>query len=283
MSGRQSDGIIHRGAEMEIIGERINTSIKYIEKAYSDRDSKVIQEEALKQVEAGANMLDVNAGLKLEENIKRLEWAVDIIQEVTDVPLWIDSTHPKAIEAGLRRCRDIKNTVANSISLQKGRIEGILPLVKELGCKVVGITIDEKGVMPDYSEGRLEIANRLADIIDSYDIPLDSVYIDFMCLPISAKGWYKQGWISLESCRLIKKEIPQVKSLVNVSAATWKLPKRNFATRTLQAMLMAAGLDAVILNPLDKELMATIIASDTLLGNDKDCKKYMKAFEEGII
>jgi 5-methyltetrahydrofolate--homocysteine methyltransferase len=262
MFGRQSDGIIHQGAEMEIIGERINTSIKYIEKAYSDRDSKVIQEEALKQVEAGANMLDVNAGLKLEENIKRIEWAVDIIQEVTDVPLWIDSTHPKAIEAGLRRCRDIKNTAANSISLQKGRIEGILPLVKELGCKVVGITIDEKGVMPDYSEGRLEIAKRLADIIDSYDIPLDYVYIDFI---------------------LIKKEIPQVKSLVNVSAATWKLPKRNFATRTLQAMLMAAGLDAVILNPLDKELMATIIVSDTLLGNDKDCKKYMKAFEEGII
>lgn len=266
---------------MEIIGERINTSIKYIEKAYQEWDSKVIQEEAKKQVEAGAHMIDVNAGLNLKENIKRLEWAIDIIQEVTNVPLWVDSTHPKAIEAGLKRCRDQRNAVANSITLQKKRIEGILPVVKEMGCKVVGITIDEKGVMPDSPEGRLQIALKLADIIDSYGVPLERVYIDFMCLPVSVQNWHTQGWISLESCRLIKENLPEVKTLVNVSAATWKLPRRNFATRTMQAMLMAVGLDAVILNPLDKELMATIIAANTLLGKDKDCEEYRKAFEEG--
>ncbi len=268
---------------MEIIGERINTSIKYIEKAYQDWDKEVIQKEAIKQVKAGAHMLDVNAGLKPANNKERLKWAIGIIQEVTDVPLWVDSIHPEAIEAGLKRCSNIKNTVANSVTLQKGRIEGILPLVKELGCKIVGITIDEKGVMPDYPEGRLEIAKKLADIIDSYNIPLNTVYIDFMCLPVSVEGWHKQGWISIESCRLIKNEIPEVKTLVNVSAATWKLPKRNFATRTLQAMLMVVGLDAVILNPLDKELMATIVAADVFLGNDINCTEYMKAFEEGRI
>jgi len=266
---------------MEIIGERINTSIKYIEKAYQEWDKKVIQEEAIKQVEAGAHMIDVNAGLKPKDNVKRLEWAVDIIQEVTDVPLWVDSTHPEAIEAGLKRCRDQKNAVANSITLQKRRIEGILPVVKELGCKVVGITIDENGVMPDSPEGRLKIALKLADIIDSYGIPLERVYIDFMCLPVSVPNWHTQGWISLESCRLIKEKLPEVKTLVNVSAATWKLPKRNFATRTMQAMLMAVGLDAVILNPLDKELMATIVAANTLLGKDKDCEEYKRAFNEG--
>ena len=266
---------------MEIIGERINTSIKYIEKAYEEHDKKVIQEEALKQVAAGAHMIDVNAGLKPKNNRERLEWAIDVIQEVTDVPLWVDSTHPDAIEAGLRRCRDIKNAAANSVTLQKKRIEGILPVVKELGCNVVGITIDENGTMPDDPVGRLDIAKKLADIIDGYGIPLEKVYVDFMCLPISVDGWYKQGWISVEACRLIKNEVPQVNTLVNVSAATWKLPQRNFATRTLQAMLMAVGLDAVILNPLDKELMATIIAAETFLGRDVDCKEYMKAFGEG--
>ncbi len=265
---------------MEIIGERINTSIKYIEKAYVEKDAKVIQEEAKKQVEAGAHIIDVNAGLKPENNLQRLEWAVDIVQEVTDVPLAVDSIHPKAIEAGLRRCRDVKNCITNSITLQRPRINGILPLVKEMGCKVVGVTIDDKG-MPDHAEGRLEIAKRLAEAVDSYGIDLSRVYIDFMCLPVSAPGWYRQALISLESLRLIKKELPQVKAMVNVSASSWNLPKRSLATRTFQAMLMTSDLDAVLLNPLDRELMATIVAAETMLGKDKDCAAYLTAHKEG--
>lgn len=265
---------------MEIIGERINTSIKYIEKAYLEKDVAVIQEEAKKQVDAGAHIIDVNAGLNPENNLQRLEWAVDIIQEVTDVPLAIDSIHPTAIEAGLRKCRDVKNCFANSITLQKRRINGILPFVKEMGCKVVGVTIDDKGGMPDHAEGRLEIAKRLAEAVDRYGIDLSRLYIDFMCLPVSAPGWYKQSLVSLESLRLIKKELPQVKTMVNVSASTWNLPKRSLATRVFQAMLMASGLDAVILNPLDRELMATIIAAETMLGKDVECTLYRKAYEE---
>jgi 5-methyltetrahydrofolate corrinoid/iron sulfur protein methyltransferase len=266
---------------MEVIGERINTSIKYIERAYQEKDAKVIQEEAKKQVEAGVDIIDVNAGLKLENNVERLEWAVDVVQAVTDIPLAIDSIHPKAIEAGLRRCRDIERCIANSITLQRNRIDGILPFVKEMGCKVVGVTIDEKGGMPDYPEGRLEIAKKLADAVDDYGIDLSLLYIDFMCLPVSVPNWYRQSLISLESLRLIKKEIPQVKAMVNVSASTWNLPKRSLATRTFQAMLMASELDAVLLNPLDRELMATIVASQTMLGRDKDCVAYLAAHHAG--
>jgi len=266
---------------VEIIGERINTSIKYIEKAYVEKDAKVIQEEAKKQVAAGAHIIDLNAGLKIEDNVQRLEWAVDIVQEVTDVPLAVDSIHAKAIEAGLRRCRDVKNCVANSITFQKTRINGILPFVKEMGCKVVGVTIDDKGGMPDHAAGRLEIAKRLAEAVDSYGIDLSRVYIDFMCLPVSVPNWYKQSLISLESLRLIKKELPQLKAMVNVSASTWNLPKRSLATRTFQAMLMASDLDAVLLNPLDRELMATIVAAETMLGKDRDCVAYLNANKEG--
>ena len=266
---------------MEIIAERINTSIKYIEKAYEEKNTKVIQQEATKQVEAGADIIDINAGLKPENNVQRLEWAVDAVQEVSDVPLAVDSIHPKAIEAGLRRCRDVKKCVANSITLQKTRINGILPFVKEMGCKVVGVTIDEKGVMPDHAEGRLEIAKKIAEAVDNYGIDLSLLYIDFMCLPVSVPNWYRQSLISLESLRLIKKELPRVKAMVNVSASTWNLPKRSLATRTFQAMLMASGLDAVILNPLDRELMATIITAETMLGKDVECALYRKAHEEG--
>lgn len=266
---------------MEIIAERINTSIKYIEKAYEEKNAKVIQEEATKQVEAGADIIDVNAGLKLENNVQRLEWAVDVVQEVTDVPLAVDSTHPKAIEAGLRRCKDVKRCVANSITLHKTRINGILPFVKEMGCKVIGVTIDEKGVMPDHAEGRLEIAKQLVEAVDNFGIDLSLLYIDFMCLPVSAPNWHRQSLISLESLRLIKKELPQVKTMVNVSASTWNLPKRSLATRTFQAMLMASDLDAVLLNPLDRELMATIVAAQTMLGRDRDCAAYMAAHKEG--
>jgi cobalamin-dependent methionine synthase I len=266
---------------VEIIGERINTSIKYIEKAYEEKNAGVIQEEARKQVEAGADIIDVNAGLKPENNVQRLEWAVDIVQEVTDVPLAVDSIHPKAIEAGLKRCLKVKDCFANSITLQKTRINGILPFVKEMGCKVIGVTIDEKGGMPDYPEGRLEIARKLAEAVDAYGIDLSLLYIDFMCLPVSVPNWYRQSLISLESLRLIKKDLPQVKAMVNVSASTWNLPKRSLATRTFQAMLMASDLDAVLLNPLDKELMATIIVAETMLGKDRECAAYMAAHKAG--
>ena len=266
---------------MEVIGERINTSIKYIEKAYEEKSVKVIQDEATKQVEAGADIIDVNAGLKLENNVQRLQWVVEVVQEVTDVPLSVDSIHPKAIEAGLRRCRDVKKCIANSITLQKTRINGILPFVKEMGCKVVGVTIDENGGMPDHAEERLGIAKRLAEAVDRYGIDLSLLYVDFMCLPVSVPNWYKQSLISLESLRLIKKELPQVKAMVNVSASTWNLPKRSLATRTFQAMLMASDLDAVLLNPLDRELMATIVAAQTMLGRDKECTAYLAAHKEG--
>jgi 5-methyltetrahydrofolate--homocysteine methyltransferase len=269
------------GGTMEVIAERINTSIKYIEKAYEEKNAKVIQEEATKQVEAGADIIDINAGLKLENNVQRLEWAVDVVQEVTDVPLAVDSIHPKAIEAGLRRCKEVKRCVANSITLQKPRINGILPFVKEMGCKLVGVTIDEKGGMPDTAEGRLEIAKKIAEAVDNYGIDLSLLYIDFMCLPVSVQNWYRQSLISLESLRLIKKELPQVKAMVNVSASTWNLPKRSLATRTFQAMLMASDLDAVLLNPLDRELMATIVVAQTMLGRDKDCEAYLQAHKEG--
>ncbi len=266
---------------MEIIAERINTSIKYIEKAYVEKNAKVIQEEALKQVEAGADIIDINAGLKLDNNVQRLEWAVDVVQEVTDFPLSVDSIHPKAIEAGLRRCKDVKKCIANSITLQEARIRGILPFVKEMGCKVVGVTINEKNEMPDHAEGRLEIAKRLAEAVDSYGIDLSLLYVDFMCLPVSVPNWHTQSLISLNSLKLIKRELPQVKAMVNVSASSWKLPKRSLATRTFQAMLMASDLDAVLLDPLDKELMATIVVAETMLGKDKDCEAYLAAYKEG--
>jgi 5-methyltetrahydrofolate--homocysteine methyltransferase len=98
---------------------------------------------------------------------------------------------------------------------------------------------------------------------------------------VSVQNWYRQSLISLESLRLIKKELPQVKAMVNVSASTWNLPKRSLATRTFQAMLMASDLDAVLLNPLDRELMATIVVAQTMLGRDKDCEAYLQAHKEG--
>ncbi|MCK4401921.1 dihydropteroate synthase, partial [bacterium] len=146
---------------MEIIGERINTSRKHIHKAVSERDKAYIQEQVRMQDKAGADYIDVNAGTSVSAEIGDLEWLMDIVQEVTDKPLCIDSANPKAIEAALKRNKN-GVPIVNSITGEKNRIDNILPLVKEYNTKVVALTMDDSG-MPENLEKRVDIAKKLAD------------------------------------------------------------------------------------------------------------------------
>lgn len=261
---------------MIIIGERINTSIGYMLQAYEQQQSDVIAREARLQWEAGARYIDVNAGLKLKNNEAWLSWAVDVIQEsLPEARLSIDTTRPVVMNAVFKRLRETKDVFLNSITCQDHRIDGMLPIVKEYGCKLIALTIDETG-MPDTAEGRYDIAARLAAVADVWGIPLADIFIDFLALPISYG--YQQARISLDTLALIKARIPEIKTVVNVSAATWRLPNRNYCTGVLQAMLMARGIDAVILNPLDREVMDAVVSAVALLGDDPDCSAYLERF-----
>jgi len=262
---------------MLIIGERINTVRKTIALALEKKDVKTIQREAINQVKAGVDVLDVNVGTPTEE-AKNMSWAVEVIQEVVDIPLCLDSPSPETIRAGFQASRDKKRTWANSITLEKERIKGILPLVKKHNCPLIALCIDQKGVPPTADE-RVEIARRLIEVVSKSAIPLDNLYIDCLVEPISVGAGKAQQ--TLATVKMMKKTFPQIKTIVCLSAISFGLPQRRLINRTFLPLLIAVGVNVIFLDPLDKALMATLKATNALLDRDESCLQYIKAYREG--
>ena len=261
---------------MLVIGERINTSRKSILKAVEGRDGRFIQEEAVRQVKAGADIIDVNAGTMREKEVASMEWLVNTVQEVVDVPLSLDSPNPAAVEVGLKAHRG--KAMVNSISGEKERAEAILPLAKKHGACLVALTMDDKG-MPETGEERIEIARDLLGLIKSYGIPPEEVYFDPLIRPIGTDT--KQGLAvlkAIEGIMLIEGGVHTICGLSNIS---FGLPKRKLLNETFLSLSVSAGLDAAILDPLDKRLMSTLKAAEALLNRDEFCMQYITASREG--
>lgn len=261
---------------MLIVGERINTSRKSILEAVEKRDSGFIEEEAVRQVEAGANLIDINAGNLMERESSSLEWLVNTVQAVVDTPLCLDSPNPQAIEAALKLHRG--KALVNSITAEKERVKAILPLVKKYKASVVALTMDEKG-MPETGEERVEIANHLLETCKSYGLAPEDVYFDPLVRPIGTEA--KQGLAVLQAIKGITSLGEGVHTICGLSNISFGLPQRHLLNRTFLTMALAAGLDAVILDPSDKHLMATLKAAEALLGKDEFCLKYITASREG--
>jgi len=260
---------------MLIIGERINASRKSILQAIQERNTSFIQEEAKRQVESGAQMLDVNAGVRVRQEPEDIAWLVRTIQEVVNVPLCIDSPNPLAIEAGLSLHKG--RAMVNSITLEEKRLKGILPLVKQYGSLVVALTMSENK-MPETAKDRLDISREIIKIIQKENIPLENLYIDPLVHPISTDK--NNAIIVLESIRMIK-ETFSVKIITGLSNISFGLPNRPLINRTFLAMALSAGLDSALIDPLDKEIMATLRATEALLGQDEYCLQYLTAFRKG--
>jgi len=260
---------------MIIIGERINTISKKIASAVAAKDRTYIQQEALKQVEAGADVIDINVGASLKNEPSDMKWAVEAVQEVVEKPVCIDSSCPETIRAGLSVCRNKADTWANSILLNKKRIEGILPLVKEYKCPVVALCIDENSI-PGSAQERVDIARKITDVIYDYGISQDNLYLDALIEPIAIDT--TKGRLALDTVRALKKALPKAKTIICLSAVSFGLPGRRLLNRTFLTLLTEAGLDAVILDPTDKELTTTLKASNLLLNKDRDCTEYIKSF-----
>ena len=262
---------------MEIIGERINTSRKHIHKAVSERDKAYIQEQVRMQDKAGADYIDVNAGTSVSAEIGDLEWLMDIVQEVTDKPLCIDSANPKAIEAALKRNKN-GVPIVNSITGEKNRIDNILPLVKEYNTKVVALTMDDSG-MPENLEKRVDIAKKLADRLMSEGISLDRVYFDTLIRPISTNP-DQVGYV-LQAVSVIMKELKGAHTICGLSNVSFGLPKRNHINRSFLSLMIHAGLDAAIIDPTEPDMVSTIYATQALIGKDNFCMEYITADREG--
>lgn len=263
---------------MLTIGERINTVRQQVLRAYQQKDSEYIRRQAIRQVQAGANIIDVNAGTGIDSEPSDMAWAVKIIQDAVDVPLCIDSPNPKTLRAGFEACRDKKNAWANSMTLEKDRMDAILPLVKEYGCPLVALCMDENGV-PETAAARVELAKKITDIVDRYGIPLDRLYLDVLIEPVSVRA--DRGLLCLETIRGIKSALPQAKTVICLSAVSFGLPERRLINRTYLPLLMYEGIDAIILDVLDNRLMASMRAAHTLLDTDDGCLDYIRAHRQG--
>lgn len=226
----------------------------------------------------GADVIDINAGSSLDVEPENMAWAAKIVQEVVDLPLCIDSPNPATITAGLDACDGRHRAWADSITLEKHRIDGILPACREHQARVIALCRGEKG-MPRSVRDRTEVAKRLVESVDRYGIPLADLYLDPMIEPLSVTQ--DSGFVSLDTLREFKVQLPEIKTVISLSAISFGLPERKLLHRVYLPMLMREELDAVFLDPLDTDLMTAFRAARTVLGRDECCMQYITSHRNG--
>jgi len=261
---------------MVVVGERINSSRKDIEPAVRERDAEFIVREARDQVEAGAHVIDVNTATLMDQEAESLKWAVQLIEDSLSVAICIDSPNPMAVTEVLPFCKG--KAMINSITAEAERYAKLIPLIQEHKPNVVGLCMDDKG-MPDTAEDRIRIASDLIGKLTSDGVPIGDIYIDPVVTPVSTDTRY--GVAVLDAVEAIMKGFPGVHTICGLSNISYGLPNRKQVNQMFLVMAMTKGLDAVILDPCDKRIMANLITTMTLLGKDDFCMNYLTAFREG--
>ena len=264
---------------MEIIGEKINTTRKSVEKALRERDHDFIQDLARTQAEAGATYLDVNSGLALypEEEAEHFSWLVQVIQEAVDLPICIDSAHASVIETALKLHKG--RAMINSVTGDPDKLAAILPLAKQYDCKVIALTSSKAAGIPSTSAERLKIAEVIADEAQKHGLPLEDIYFDPLVLTVATDQ--RSTVLFLETLREIKSSLGEAKTISGLSNISFGLPKRKLLNHAFLVLAVGCGMDAAILDPTDKAIMALVQATETLMGKDLYCTRYLKAFREG--
>ncbi len=259
---------------MLIIGERINATRKQIGAALKNRDADHIRNEARQQAAAGADYLDVNGGSTPEEEKENMAWLCEEVQSASELPMCIDSASAEAIREGLRLNRNGRPLI-NSISMEKGRYEEILPIVKEQNAMVIALAIDDSGI-PQTADDRLKVVERIVGEAEKNGIALSDVFVDPLVMALSADG--NSGNLVIDVIQGIKQRWPDLKTTSGLSNISFGLPNRRLVNRVFLAMLMAHGMDSAIVDPLDEKLMATVFAGRALAGKDEFCMAYLEAY-----
>ncbi|OLN29820.1 dihydropteroate synthase [Desulfosporosinus metallidurans] len=263
---------------MLIIGEKLNSSIPSVRQFINDKDTAAIQDLALRQAAAGADYLDLNTAQG--DEVPNMEWLVQTVQEVTDVPLCIDSTSAVAIKKGLETVKGDKSRVlVNSISLERNRIEEVLPLVLEYQCSVIGLTLDDNGI-PKTAEERIVLSERLVEILTKNNYDLTRLYIDPLVLPQAVSHTNATMFFK---CLTDIKRLFNVKTVSGLSNISFNSPKRKIVNRHFLTICMAFEMDAAILDPLDRKIMTSVITNDFLMGKDRFGKKFLKAYRSDAL
>lgn len=262
----------------QVIGERINTSRKRVQEAVANRDTSYIVNDVKNQLEAGATYIDVNAGARIGHEQEDMKWLLDTIQPICEAPLALDSPDPQVLEMAFSRVEKIP--LVNSISLEKDRFESMIPFLKGKECSVIALCMDDTG-MPASADDIFNRAAKLIEELNAIGIPTEKIYVDPLIQPISTD--ITKGVMVLNAVNAIKGSFPEVHIIGGLSNISYGLPQRQIVNRTFVTLMIGAGMDSAIVDPLDKNLIATIKVADMLLGKDDFCMEFLKGVRAGTI
>ncbi len=255
---------------MLIIGEKLNSAILRVREAIQSKDAAYVQTLARRQAETGAHYLDLNTSMADDETAD-MEWLVRTVQEVVDTPLCIDSTDARTMARGLETMRG--PGMINSITLEKNRLEGILPLVLDYGLPVIALTTDDSGI-PKTVEQRLQLTEKLVNLLARHNYNLEQLYIDPLVLPLAVNS---NNALLFFQCLKEIKETYKVKTVSGLSNVSHSMPARKIINRYFLALCMHCGMDAAIMDTTDEKLSTAVLALDLLLGQDRFGRNYIKA------
>lgn len=272
ISSATREVVIGFGRPFVMIGERINpTGRKLLAEEMKNGDFSRVEADAIAQVEAGAQMLDVNAGIPLADEPALLAKAIQLVQSVTDVPLAIDSSIIEALEAGIAVYQG--KPLINSVTGEDEVLERVLPLVAKAGAAVVAISNDETGISED-PDVRFEVATKIVNRAADHGIPKSDIVVDPLVMPIGAMGTAGQQVFRLVG--RLRNELG-VNTTCGASNVSFGLPNRHAVTGTFLSMAIGAGMTSAIMSPLHEEVKQAVMAADVLAGQDQDCAAWIRA------
>jgi 5-methyltetrahydrofolate--homocysteine methyltransferase len=277
ISSDKQEIIIGFDAPFCVIGERINpTGRKLLAAEMAAGDYSRVMSDAVAQVEAGATMLDVNAGIPMADEPAILAEAIQLVQNTVDVPLAIDSSIVAALEAGLAVYKG--KPIVNSVTGEEERLEVVLPLVKKYGAAVVAISNDERGISEDPNV-RFDVAKKIVERAADFGIPREDVVVDPLIMPVGAINM--AGRSALDLIIRLRNEL-KVNTTCGASNISFGLPNRHGMNAAFLAMAAGAGMTSAIMNPLHVEEMTSIMGANVMNGNDPECQRWIQKFRESV-
>jgi 5-methyltetrahydrofolate corrinoid/iron sulfur protein methyltransferase len=264
-----------------VIGENINASNKSVGQAIQNKDRQFLSDLARAQSSAGAHYIDVNAGTGQgwESSEAAMEWLVELVQEAVDKPLVIDSDVPSILEAALRRYRGDR-VIVNSVNAEPEKLNTVGSLVIEHKAMVVALAMGRDGI-PNSVDARLGSCEVIMSSLAKQGIREEQVFFDPLVLPISVDS--NQALVTLNTIREIRSRYPSARTIMGLSNVSFGLPQRPLINRSFLLMAAYAGLDAAIMNPLDKKMMSIVHVAEMLTGKDISCRAYIRAYRKGLL
>ena len=262
---------------MKIIGEKINGTRKSVAQAIKNRDEQFIISLAQSQVEAGAALLDVNAGSTPDRETDDLIWLVNTVQDAVDIQLCLDSSRPEPLKAVLKKVK--QKPMINSISGESKRLKEILPLAVEHDCELIALALNESGIPKTVNE-RLEVIRQMVKVTRKNGLPDDNLYIDPLVLAIATD--MEAGKTTLKVIQCIREEFPDAHITMGLSNISFGLPNRHLINRTFFTLALAAGMDSALMDPTEPAMREALLLTNLVLGQDRFCRNYTKAYQSGI-